>query len=77
MKNFRQYFVLKFFHEEKFKMQKIFVKSLSDENFSMTKKRRFTVHTFTTVIILYESMSINGLTLELHFSPFYSANRRD
>ena len=38
MKNFRQYFVLKFFHEEKIKMQKIFVKSLSDENFSMTKK---------------------------------------
>ena len=39
MKNFRQYFVLKFFHEEKFKMRKIFVKSLSDEIFSRTKKK--------------------------------------
>ena len=43
MKNFRQYFVFLFFREEIFKVRKIFAKSLSDENFSMTKKRRFTV----------------------------------
>ena len=38
MKNFHQYFVLKFFREEKFKTGKFFVKSLSDEKFSMQKK---------------------------------------
>ena len=51
MKNFRQYFVLKFFHEEKFKMQKIFVKSLSDENFSMMKKRQFTVYIYIYICV--------------------------
>ena len=48
-KNFRcekfsSMFRFSFFREEKLKVRKIFVKSLSDENFSMTKKGRFTVY---------------------------------
>ena len=35
---FRQYFIFKFFCEEKFKTLKFFVKSLSDKNVSIAKK---------------------------------------
>ena len=61
MKNFRQYFVLKFFREEKFKTRKIFVKSLSDENFSMTKKSRFIVDEFPNE--LYNYMYANSVDI--------------
>ena len=37
-------FRFSFLREEKLKVRKIFVKSLSNANFSMTKKRRFTVY---------------------------------